>query len=97
MTNKTYSSAPLGSLPAARREQILLFELANIQPAHGLAQLLVRFEHRFGIFKVRGRFHDGLRARLRIAGLENPRPYKYRFRTQLAHQRCISRSRDSTR
>ena len=48
-----------GQLPAARLQQVLRIELANVQALHGFAQLFGGFEHGLGVLEMRGRFDDG--------------------------------------
>src|ERR1035437_5447368 len=79
-------------LPSARLEQILLLDLANVEPLHGLAQFLGGFENGLGILIMRRGLYDGLGALFRIAGFENSRPDENRFGAQMAHQRGIGRA-----
>src|SRR5256886_7434188 len=72
-------------LPYSHLKHIILYHLTHVASPHGFAHFFVRFENGFRIFEMCRRFHSCLRARLRIAGLENPRSNEYRFRAQTTH------------
>src|SRR5215813_12959040 len=84
------------SLPAAGGEQVLLFELANIDAAHGFAKFLVSFENRFRIFEVRCGLHDGLGTSIGVAGFEDARAHEDGFRAEPANKCSVCRRSDTT-
>src|SRR5271156_4671904 len=60
-------------LPAARLEQFLFVELADIDAAHGFAELFGGFEYGLGVLVVCGGLDDGASAHGGIRGLEDSR------------------------
>src|SRR5579864_9188262 len=82
-------------LPAAGLQQFFRIELSHVETAHGLAELFGSFEHGLRIFEMRGRFDDGPRALVRVAGLENSRSDEDSFGPQLPDQSGVGRRGDA--
>src|SRR5580700_1344802 len=82
--------------PPTCREHVLLFKLAHVDPAHGLAKIFTCLKHRFRVIKMRRSFHHGLGPCFRITGLEYPRAHKNRLRTKPPDKRRVRGSCNST-
>src|ERR1700676_1753318 len=73
--------------PAARLQQVLFVELADVEPLHGAAQCLGSLEHDLCVLVVRCRPDNAPSALHRVARLEYARANKYRLRSEL-HNEC---------
>src|SRR6266550_4572571 len=78
-------------LHAARLQQLALGELADVEPAHRLADPLGDAGDHVRIVEVRGRLHDRLGPPGRILGLEDARADEVPVAPELHHQRRIRR------
>src|SRR5712692_10292336 len=78
--------APASLLAPARLQQLFFLELPDVNPLHGLAELLGSLQHDLGVVEVRGRFHNGAGALVRVARFEDPRAHEDRLGAQVPHQ-----------
>src|SRR5271168_1919876 len=76
-------------LPAARLEQLLFVELANVNAAHGFAQLFGGFEDGLCVLVMGGGFYDGAGANVGVGGFEDAGADENGFGAELHDQGSV--------